>query len=112
MLPNRIARLRNIGDRSRAATGAPIINLANDPSGIYGPYNGSLAEYGVWQSVNLTADEIAALAKGVPPSRIRPSNLEVYVPLTRDVHDLKDRPVSAITGGTVVDHPRVIGGAV
>jgi hypothetical protein len=87
------------------------IDIAKDPGGFYANYTGSLADYALWTGVQLTADEIAALAKGVPPNRIRPTSLEIHMPMVRDVRDLRGRAVS-VTGGTVVDHPRLDGGAV
>lgn len=42
--------------------------------------NGRIAEAAVWNVV-LTADELASLAAGFKPSRIRPQNLVFYAPL-------------------------------
>lgn len=88
-----------------------MINIGEDYTGFYADYNGSIAEWGLWAGVQLTADEIVALSKGYSPNRIRPTALQMHVPLVRDVRDLKGRAAS-VSGGTVVDHPRVIGGAV
>jgi len=43
-------------------------------------FNGYLAEVACW-STNLTADEVAALAKGISPWLIRPNYLSAYWPL-------------------------------
>lgn len=91
--------------------GAPI-NLGADVSGFYTAYSGSLADLGLWIGGQLTADEIAALAKGASPDRFRPDLLELYVPLVRDTHDLMGRAVSTISGTSIVDHPRVLGGSI
>lgn len=75
----------------------------------WGVYNdGLLAEIAVW-SVTLTAAEIASLAKGFKPYRIRPQSLVFYAPLIRDLQDTKG--ALAITNNntaTVAVHPRVI----
>jgi hypothetical protein len=66
---------------------------------------GRLAEAGFWNAA-LTDEEIAALAKGVPPIMIRPQNLVAYLPLVRDLIDLKGNAF-AITGSlTAADHTR------
>lgn len=88
------------------------IQLADDTTGFYSDYAGSLADFGLWSNAQLNADEVAALAKGYPAHLIRPTSLEMHVPLVRDTRDLRGRAVSAIVGTTVSDHPRVIGGAV
>jgi len=71
-----------------------------------GYLNGAVADVGVW-NVALTADEVAALAKGVSPLLIRPSALVHYAPLVREVIDLKGRVPSAGTSTATDDHPRV-----
>ncbi|WP_192243592.1 LamG-like jellyroll fold domain-containing protein [Mesorhizobium silamurunense] len=81
-------------------------------NGFWSAYVGEIAEIGYW-STNLTSDEIAALAKGYAPSTIRPTSLTVaYAPLVRDIHELRDTLASSVTGTSVTDHPRVIGGSV
>ena len=44
------------------------------------PFQGRIAEWGIW-SAALNASEIAALARGVSPRRVRPESLEAYWPL-------------------------------
>jgi hypothetical protein len=67
---------------------------------------GGFAELAVWTET-LNAAEIASLAKGFTPDKIRPSSLMLYLPLVRDIGD----PVAAATltdaSSTVTDHPRV-----
>lgn len=53
-----------------------------------GYFNGDICEVGLW-NVALTTTEIASLANGVPPSKIRPGNLQVYYHLW-DVNNLVD----------------------
>ena len=50
------------------------------------PFNGRIAEVGVW-NVGLTDAEIAILAKGIKPIYVRPESLLYYVPLVRDIND-------------------------
>jgi hypothetical protein len=67
---------------------------------------GRLAEAGFWNAA-LTDEEIAALAKGIPPIMIRPQNLVAYLPLVRDLFDARGNAF-AITGSlTAADHPRI-----
>jgi hypothetical protein len=87
------------------------IAIGEDYGPFYSDYNGSIADFALWD-VQLNADEIAALSKGVSPNRIRPTALQMHVPLVRDVRDLRGRSVASLVGGTVVDHPRLVGGAV
>lgn len=71
---------------SHAAGSAPLsfnVNVfgAADVNGVKDNYfTGRLAEAGLW-NVALTANEIAALAAGVNPRRIRPGSLKSYWPL-------------------------------
>jgi hypothetical protein len=70
-------------------------------------FNGSLAEVGIWNT-DLTAAEIASLAKGVSCRLIRPQSLVFYAPLIRDLIDV--RGGLAITNNntaTVANHPRI-----
>lgn len=95
------------------AVGNPArIQLADDTTGFYSDYVGSLADFAVWSNAQLNADEVSALYKGFPAQLIRPTSLEMHVPLVRDTHDLRGRAVSATVGGSVADHPRGVGGAV
>src|SRR5262245_36690467 len=51
----------------------------NAPGGLF-PFNGDLAEAAVW-SAALTANEIRALARGVPVRMMRPTRLVAYWPM-------------------------------
>jgi hypothetical protein len=67
---------------------------------------GMIAEAAVWD-VALTDEEVAALAKGIPPIMIHPQNLRCYLPLVRSLFDAKGNAF-AITGSlTPADHPRM-----
>lgn len=69
--------------------------------------NGRLADAAVW-NVALSADEIASLAKGFKPTRVRPQSLVFYAPLIRDLNDLRGAlPLTNNNSATVTDHPRV-----
>jgi hypothetical protein len=70
---------------------------------------GIIAEVAVW-NVALTASEIASLAKGFRPSRIRPNSLALYAPFIRARHDLRNNLILTDGGGTALvdDHPRII----
>jgi hypothetical protein len=74
----------------------------------WGGFVGSLAEVAFWQ-VKLTDAEIAALAAGYRPIRVRPRNLQCYAPLIRETYELTNYGGSPVaTGTSVSDHPRVI----
>jgi len=70
--------------------------------------NGKLAEIAVWD-VHLTTDEIVSLAKGFKPSRVRPQSLQYYVPLVRDLNEIRAGIAlsTSASAPTVTDHPRV-----
>ena len=68
--------------------------------------NGYIAEVGLW-NVALTAEEIASLAKGMTPDKIRPQSLVFYAPLVRDLIDAKGGRTITNNGATVANHPRV-----
>jgi len=69
------------------------------------PAHASMADFAQW-SVVLTADERVAYDKGFSPQMIRPASLLVYLPLVRDVLDVKGSAFTN-TGGTAAPHPRV-----
>lgn len=69
--------------------------------------NGLVAEVGLW-NVALTAAEIASLAKGMTPDKIRPQSLVFYAPLVRDLVDQKGGlTITNNNGATVANHPRI-----
>jgi len=68
--------------------------------------NGGYAEIGAWQEA-LTAEEISSLAKGLSPSMIRPNKLGMYLPLVREINDIKGHITLTDTNTTVATHPRV-----
>lgn len=71
-------------------------------------FSGRIAEAAVWNAV-LTASEIAALASRVSPHRIRPTALQLYVPVYGVGSPEPDYSGNArhmtISGPTVADHP-------
>jgi hypothetical protein len=69
--------------------------------------DGLIAEVGIWNAA-LTAAEIASLAKGMTPEKIRPQSLVFYAPLVRDLIDQKGGlTITNNNGATVANHPRV-----
>lgn len=92
-----------------AVTTADAVGIgARAASGVWDVYfDGRIAEVGIWNAA-LTADEMAALAKGFSPRLIRPQSLVFYAPLVRDLIDV--RGGLALTNNntaTVADHPRI-----
>ena len=75
---------------------------------VYGQFlSGTISEAAIW-SVALTDAEIASLAKGFSPRRIRPQSLVFYAPLLRNLQDLrKGLALTAVNSPTVANHPRV-----
>jgi hypothetical protein len=72
-------------------------------------YIGDIAEFAAWSSA-LTADEAASLSRGFSPRLIRPTALVSYMPLIREVQDLRGvNGAPTLSGTTVAAHPRVIG---
>lgn len=71
------------------------------------PFVGNIAEVGIWNTA-LTAEEIASLAKGMTPDKIRPQNLVFYAPLVRNLIDQKGGlTITNNNAATVANHPRV-----
>jgi len=74
------------------------------------PSNGSLADFGIWNTL-LTAGEISALAKGVSPNLTRRSSSKFYMPFwgtSSTEADLSGNGANgAVTGTTVSAHAPV-----
>ena len=114
------AYVNGVSQTMTLTSGAPSGSL--DTSGV-GPYiignradgvrgwNGRLAEFAHWDRV-LTADEIAALAKGASPAFF-PSGSVFYYPLLGRYSPEADRSIGVnypgtLTGTAYQDHPRII----
>jgi hypothetical protein len=75
------------------------------PSNIFA--NCLIAEVGIWNAA-LTADEIASLADGMTCDKVRPQSLVFYVPLVRDLQDVRGGlSITNNNTATVANHPRV-----
>jgi hypothetical protein len=69
--------------------------------------NGLLAEVAVW-NIALSNDDVTALFKGFKAFRVRPQNLVYYVPLIRNIQEIKaGLGLTNENTATVTDHPRV-----
>ncbi len=78
--------------------------LANASSGspiTFG--DGTVAEFGLWD-VQLSTDEMLAIGKGVPPIRVRPESLVVYLPMIRDIISVRG-VINGYSGTTPQPHP-------
>jgi hypothetical protein len=93
-VPASIADINNYGLSFGGLAGASIF------------FSGTIAEVGIW-NVALTTAEIASLAKGMTPDKIRPQRLVFYAPLVRDLVDAKGGLTITNNGATVANHPRV-----
>ena len=69
-------------------------------------FNGDIAEVGIW-NIDLTAADVASLAKGVSPALIRPQNHVAYLPLIRDTHEIVNATGFTDVNTTAANHPRV-----
>ena len=67
---------------------------------------GGLADVGIW-NVELTADEIASLAKGMACNKVRPQSLVFYAPLVRELIDVRGGLSITNDNATVAEHPRI-----
>lgn len=70
--------------------------------------SGYVAEQAVWSSA-LTGDQVASLAKGFSPRRVKIKTLLHYTPLIRAMNDTAKGNISTTAGSlTVQNHPRII----
>lgn len=96
---------------SRATGGAlDTMIVGRGPGGTHNPsqpFNGRIAEAAVWD-VALDTAEIAALAKGYKPSQIRPDKLLWYLPLVREVQDVRSGLTFTNNATAVAVHTRRI----
>lgn len=69
-------------------------------------FSGDIAEVGIWD-IDLTAAEVASLAKGVSPALIRPQNHVAYLPLIRDTHEIVNATGFTDVNTTAANHTRV-----
>lgn len=112
---SRTAYLDGIGTTQTAtrSAGSALDNLilGQGSGGTYNPgqpFNGRLAEIAVWD-VALDESEIVSLAKGYIPTLIRPDKLLWYIPLVREVQDLRSGITISNSATAVSPHPRRIG---
>lgn len=96
-----------------ASFGGIWVQCGKNADGFWGAYVGDIWEVANWIGSQLSADEIAALAKGFSPKLIKREVLNLYAPLVRDTRDIQNSPsAAAATGGSVVDHRREFGGSI
>lgn len=84
----------------------PVFEIAHNEAGAVW----AIAEVAIWNAA-LTADEFAALAKGVCPLLIRPALLQNYIPFLAGVAtDLKGRATITLTGSPAKsdEHPKIL----
>lgn len=100
-------------DASVTSSGAWLTNdvwwvFGTDFNAFWGKPVIDYADAGYWTGRHLSADEIAAYAKGCSASNFR-ANLTAYAPMAREIRDLRGNALQANSGTTASDHPRVIG---
>ena len=69
--------------------------------------NGRIAEAAIW-NVILTDTEVTSLSKGFRPSLVRPDKLSLYVPLVREVQDVRAGLSFTNNATAVAIHPKRI----
>lgn len=83
--------------------------IGNSVDTFWGDYGDNIAEV-AWFDAELIAAEIAALAKGFSPQRVKLANLVAYCPLIRTDREKMGRTTSGTVFGHGVDpHTRVYG---
>jgi Concanavalin A-like lectin/glucanases superfamily len=106
------AQASTMGDTTSVADTTPALAIGGDPLAVY-PYNGNLAEVGIWNQA-LTAAEVLALSKGVSPLMIRLLNLKGYWPLQGVAFPEADlagtQANAALVGTGIVRVPHPMGG--
>jgi len=104
-----------VEENSAAASGsinsttAPVrIGAGSGGSGTEEPYDGGAGHGAIWDAA-LTAQEIASLANGVSPLRIRRDSLKSYPPLNGQSpeYDVVGGASGIVTGTTVVGEPPI-----
>lgn len=70
------------------------------------PFTGSIAEFGLW-NVALDDAEVASLAAGFSPLLVRPQSLIAYVPLVRDLLDIRGNAFAVVGSLSQADHSPV-----
>lgn len=71
--------------------------------------NGDIAEVGLWNGA-LTAAEIAGLAEGFSPAKMRAASLVYELRLIRTIQDIRrGLAMTNNNGVTIAPHPRIIG---
>jgi len=97
----------NTTNRIPTATPETVIGARRVVSALGSYFNGKIAEFGIWNAA-LTAQEVASLAKGMTCDKIRPQSLVFYVPLVRELQDVRQGlTITNNNGATVTQHPRV-----
>lgn len=100
-----VGKLPTLNSTSATPTGVSEINLGSTfASGVRSAsFRGSLANFAVW-SAQLTVADVASLAAGVSPLKVRPSSLVFFLPGIRELKDVKGFTLTA-SGTSVADHP-------
>lgn len=90
---------------SITSSSTPVRIGAGGDGGIENPFDGEAGHGAIWDGAALTAQEVASLAAGVSPLRIRRDNLAFYSPLNGQ------SPEPDVVGGavgTVIGTPTVV----
>ncbi len=95
---------------TRTPDGVDRVSIgANDRVTAINYMSGAIAEIAIW-NVALTEAEVAILATGIRPWKVRPQNLVMYPPLIRDDDEdiVGGLSFTAIGSPTIAPHPRVL----
>ena len=93
----------SINTTTRNTSGLSLLRIGAPNNSL----DGKIAEFAMW-NVALTAAEIASLAKGFSPRKVRPQSLKFYAPLRRDLSDLSaNLSLTNNTNCAAAQHPRL-----
>lgn len=93
-------------------TGSPPLSLGDNNDTFWASPVCDLEDVAICDNRHWTAEEHAAYGKGFSPKLISPNGLVRFIPLVRSTNDIRSGTAATVTGTTVSDHPRVMGGAV
>lgn len=100
--PTNSSRTPVAGNLNRTLLGSTYISSA-----LTQYFNGRIAEAAIW-SVVLSDADVTSLSKGFKPSAVRPDKLALYMPLVREVQDVRAGLSFTNNATAVAVHPRRI----
>ncbi len=100
------SKATTVGSRAMSGLNRLVLGAQRSGGALGTYYTGSMAEAAVWD-IALDDADIARLASGLEPHRVRPESLVFLAPLVRDIRDEFGGLTFTTSGTTVVAHPRI-----